>query len=465
MKKTLVYLSLFFISFNLYPSHTFNGEMNVRRIQHNNTTQTFAVDFIILSDCKPNTIQLPSSFDVCVYQKKNGQLVKTIKINQVSSTRDTNCFGVCLRKNIYSTSTELPIISDAYLFKTDFCCRTTIDNLTLDINQVPFQGNSIKTLISGDTLHKVPSILMQPLINLNLTLTDTIPYLLEDNYADSISIVSEAPLTGATLADNYPGCSTSYNFLDQSCEYASGYSSVQPFGIGETFQLDADNNRMILGCKKQGFYILSFKIQTFKNNELIYETHREVMVIASNSNQTKSTLTLRGSAMPNPVSAIQWTGCIRNITHYIVERSDTFPYSFNPIDTVTSNMNYYNDWNVSNGKVYYYRLNTIPFDSNYSNILKITFFNKSIFESYSTDENGLKISPNPSSESINLQLAEGSIGQVKIMSYNGQLIYSETNTDSKINMNYDVSFFSPGLYVVEAVAIDGTVHSRLFQKQ
>jgi len=160
---------------------------------------------------------------------------------------------------------------------------------------------------------------------------------------------------------------------------------------------------------------------------------------------------------------LKWTTADEKVvSHYEVQRSANPAAGFAAIGKVTaennSRNNYiYNDNEVMNEDVVYYRLRMVYLDGNsrYSNVAAVK---------YNSVDKGISIYPNPASDLLTISNSQNiQNATISIINSNGKTVMSSANRSGR-KLNVDISSLSPGSYFVQLLN-DGKVSTLKFVKQ
>ncbi len=461
LKQLFPFLFIFFAS-NSYASHILNGSMNASLVKVTNDSLTYTIDLKLTATCEQNSISLPNELNLCAYDITSGILIKSGILIFNNEKKESNCVGICIRQYEYSSTMKLPRKS-MIVFKTDICCRRDIKNLRNDVQNMPYLGHTFYCKISGNSNASKPSIDFPSHFNINPNILDSISYSVSDNYADSIKITPIVPLSGATLANNYPNCSNNLSFNSIApADFNSGYSANFPLGNTSTWVINRLHSNIKLQCSQIGEYVTAYKLSFYKNDSIYYEVNRELEVFVSNyvlNNTNQSTLTAK--AFPSPTAELKWSICPLHVKNVILERSDSITTNFISIGKFDVAQNSYLDNNVNFSKIYYYRLKVIKTtDSFYSDTVKVTFFNKSIHDVVLND---FKIAPNPSHQFFDISWQMADVNSIEILSSSGQTIHQYVTQQEK-SYRLDASEWTSGVYVIRFTDQKGKTYNKRILK-
>lgn len=462
-------LKLLFIVFcctvfssKIFATHIVNGKLEAFILKVDSDSLTISLSLDLISTCEPNSIEPPQDLLVCAYDAITGLLIKSEKVKRYNTVKQSNCLGFCINQNSYTANIVMPKKS-MYVFKSEICCRRSINNLRNDQSGMPFQGQTFYCRISGDPNDGRPAIDFPSYININPNSVDSIGYYINIPNTDSFVIAPVAPFTGASPSNNYPLCNSSLSFSTiQAMDYVSGFSPFVPLGTSGTSKIHTDRQKIELKCGGIGEYVTAYKLSFFRNGRLYYETVREIEVFVSNYVLTsRNQIDLTAKAFPTPVAEIKANICPLNVTIILIERSDFTNQNFISVAPFNFTKLVYDDYDVNFGKEYYYRLKVFKTnDTFYSDTVKVTFFNKSIHDVVLDD---LKIAPNPSNQFFDISWQMANIEGIEVISSNGQTLLIHTTQQEK-SYRLDASEFASGVYVVKFIDHNGKAYYKRMVK-
>lgn len=451
--KFLFCILLASLSFNAKATHILNGEFDAFILKSNADSITYSITLNIRAMCDSNAIQLPPDLFVCIYDASSGAFVKSGQMKKFAQSKESHCVGFCVKQVEYNA---LITVSkrDMYIFKTEICCRKSLANLRNDVNGEPYIGHSFFLQQSGNINIPRPQIDIPNVYNLNPGIADTLQYNIFDNYSDSISITRVTPYNGATAANNYPDCGTSFYLQNVvQSDYESGYNAQLPFGSNGTFSINKNASNIILKSPTKGEFVTAMRLKFFKNGKLYHETIREIHVVVSDyvlNNSNQATLSAKTIALP--LAQLNWSICTQGLKGLKLERSDSVNTNFKEIASLSLSTFKLDDYDVNFGKVYFYRLKMFKVnDSFYSNEVKVTFFKQSIQDTWNSY---LTITPNPFDNHLSIS-SPMAFQHIEIISYTGQSILSEDLENDTTMYNLNTVNLPSGLYTIECSNSNG----------
>lgn len=458
--KLLFCTAVFLFSSNLKATHILNGEFDAFISNTGPDSVTYSISLNVRAMCDSISIRLPDDLIVCVYDANSGALVKSGQLLKFDQYKISNCVGFCVTNVQYYTTLTVAK-RDMYIIKTEICCRKSLTNLRNDVNGAPYIGHMFYLKIGSNINIPGTQIELAGLSNLNPGITDTVKYYINDTYADSISVTKVAPFSGASAANNFPNCSSTYNAPNIGpSDYSSGYSYQFPFGNQGICNIDMPASHCVLMSPIKGEFAVALRFAFFKKGVLYYESVREIHAAVSdyvlnNSNQA----TLSAAALPLPLARLNWSICPKNLSDVKVEKSNFVNTNYSELATVGLGKFKLDDADVEFGKVYFYRLKMhTSSDTFYSNEVKVTFFNKSISD---IENINIQVSPNPFNDAIDI-IAEMPLHSVTIYSINGQKLIDKTFESNAVKI--EVADLAVGFYIAECTTVDGRVKRIKIQK-
>lgn len=162
----------------------------------------------------------------------------------------------------------------------------------------------------------------------------------------------------------------------------------------------------------------------------------------------------------NTVVDVNWsTASEHNNDYFSVERSsdgdnwiNMFIYSGAGNSTQLLNYNWTDNELNRSGR--YYRLKQTDFDgtASYSNIVFV--------DGCISQENALRIQPNPGNEYVNIDLKSEDITGLQILDSKGKIVLSKTFIEPITNYSIDINLFNTGVYIVFLTSNSGSFTER-----
>lgn len=446
MKKIHVLLAVLLLTgFELSATHIVSGHLSAEALGKGR----YFVTLNVRRPCDPQAISLPSDLDMCVYDAQQGLPVSVKNLSQTSVADDKDCYGNCFKKHVYSGVIQL-IDSPAtnYRLRVQMCCRVEMGSISNDQNGIPYQGVTFEMFIrTGRPLKQlidfVPSTITAELGNLDSIQINPINY-------DSDSVVFKlSPLTsGASLSDNYPGCSDTY-VPAPDLTYRVGFNASKPLGVNGVLRFNPKGNFIVFQTVAQGFYPIGLKIERWVNDTLFYSKNFEILVNSLHKKVYKKTVTLFGAKHGQDTFALNWSlDCVNNIQSEQLMKSFDDSLSMDSLYETIGNKRTFNDLDIIKYRKMYYRVRVLSgSDTIYSNWVNTEFWNVSV--EGPGREAVVQIYPQPvdPGRRITVTAAAGFQSMV-LRDINGRVCLRE-NFDRVTSRTFDAFSIAPGIYLIE----------------
>lgn len=298
MRNTLIhilaFLGLVFMTQTVSATHLVGGFINYQYLGESSSGVQYSITITSYRDCKPGSIEFPDDIDVCVYDRNgNRRLIGTFnfpyvtkkKVNPVGRTDCPEATSVCLEQAIFQKTIVLPKSSFGYFVKWEICCRNTQVNLRDGSDGQPFIGQTYQTIIPPTNVKNSSPYFLDvpvPFICVN----DTVQL---NNYAidpdgDKLVYKLATPWYGASITNNFPGCSNVYSAPEaiKPADYATGYSGTFPFGIDGYSSINSQSGITTFMAKRIGNYAVAIDLEEWRNGVLLSVTRLDMQILVIN---------------------------------------------------------------------------------------------------------------------------------------------------------------------------------------
>ena len=281
------------LSGTLNATHLVGGFISYQYVGTSGFGARYIVKITSYRDCKPGSIEFADDIDVCIYNRSDLRLYRTInfpktkqeKVNPVGRTDCPEATQVCLEMAVFQAQIDLPTSAFGYYVKWEICCRNEQVNLRNDQNDNPFIGQTYQTIIPPTNVkNSSPSFtdVPVPFICINDT-TDLVNYAIDPD-GDSLVYKLATPWYGASITNNYPGCSPVYtppvpiNPLD----YKVGYNGNIPFGANGIAQINSSNGVTTFLARQVGNYAVAIDLFEYRKGVLMSSTRLDMQILVIN---------------------------------------------------------------------------------------------------------------------------------------------------------------------------------------
>ncbi len=279
-----------------FATHLMGGEISYQWVGGNN----YLVTIRVYRDCAG--IPLPLAFTLRVESQACGIVFTTsapriqlTEVSQVCPQRlpQTRCNGGSLpgvQMGVYQTTVSLPATCPDWVFSISSCCRNNaITNLSSSGSFFTYSTLNNQAVPSNNSVQFMGAFM--PYVCANMPITyDLGPV---DPDADSLVIFFDDVLQGTTYSNATP------------IPFVPGLSKDSPLRSYIPITLDSFTGTMCFNPYPNQFAVVGFRVQEYRNNQLIAEVHREVQIVVMGC----------GGSNPNPPSftgAPPQTGCGAN---------------------------------------------------------------------------------------------------------------------------------------------------------
>lgn len=456
MKNTL-FLIVLLSAIRLTATHISGVQITYTyKSTQNDSSRNYLIGVNMFAKCGGQSIVLPGSIDLCIYDKDQNKLYKNININKTYSYTHNDCSFGCLNEYLYEKMVNLPANSNGYIVSYVICCRPIQNNLLLDQNGLSYQGLKTYTTIPAKINNSSPKYNLTGTIFTKPNSTDTFDLIIKDSDNDSVVLSTTNSLIGGSINDNFPGCSAQYG-PNQDVTYSAGYSSVYPFGLNGTFAITDNATSILLKSLNEGHYAVAYNVSEYRNGLLINESHIESSVIFSNSLLEKPNgIKLKGDRENYKNVILNWnTICPIQISNQVLERSLNSSNNFTPLAQVSNEINTYKDTSLPYKTPIYYRVKALDVDGNtiISDTFSVVLFSSGLAD-FNSDELYFKISPNPGNQLFQLN-SKIEFSNLSIFNSNGQIQKQLNMNGSSFQTEIDLTEFPSGIYFVKVTFNNG----------
>ncbi|HEY1047183.1 MAG TPA: T9SS type A sorting domain-containing protein [Bacteroidia bacterium] len=458
MKKTLLAFVLF-SAIRLTATHVSGVQISYTyKGTQNDSSRNYLIGLNMFAKCGGQSILLPNSVDLCIYDIDQNKLFKTISIDKTYSYNHKDCSLGCLNECLYEKMVNLPANNNGYIVSYIICCRPIQDNLLLDQNGLSYQGLKTYTTIPAKINNSSPKYNLTKTIFTKPNGTDSIDLILTDSDNDSVVVSIANSLIGGSLNDNYPGCSAQYG-LDQDVTYNAGYSSIYPFGQNGVFAISNDFKSIYVKSLNEGHFAVAYNVSEYRNGTLINVSHIESSVIFSNSLLHKPNgIKLTGSRENYKNVILNWNSlCPMQISNQVLERSFNSNNNFTFLAQVSNEINTFKDTSLPYKTPIYYRVKALDADSNtiISDTFTVVLFSSGL-DNFNSNNLQFNIKPNPSHQVFHLT-SQMDFSEFSIFNANGQLQMQTNMTEPSLKTEIDLTEFPVGIYFIKVTLDNGWI--------
>lgn len=290
---SVVFVLAFLSAGTLSGTHLVGGFISYEYVGTGSTGTRYNVKITSYRDCKPGSIEFASEIDVCVYNRSDLRLYNTYtfprisreKVNPVGRTDCPEATQVCLEKAVFAAQITLPASSFGYYVKWEICCRNEQVNLRNDADGTPFIGQTYQTIIPPTNVRNSSPFFSDvpvPFICINDT-TELNNYAIDPD-GDSLVYKLATPWYGASLANNYPGCTPLYSppVAISPADYQPGYGGNFPFGTNGISKINSANGVTTFMGRRVGNYAVAIDLLEYRNGVLLSSTRLDLQILIIN---------------------------------------------------------------------------------------------------------------------------------------------------------------------------------------
>ena len=295
-KLTSFILFLLFAT-NMQAKHIIGGYMDYTVVSNNGSTFTVDVNLSVFRDPFGDGAAFDAALRLAVYRILDDGSLKFVKmyfdnpfeILDIESDF-LNCRSTLPEYELgkYKMQVEIPNDGEDYQIAYQRCCRSAS---ILGVVEVENSGMLFTTRVNYEsliTLNSSPSLTNVDNRFFKINEAHNIEMSFIDIDGDEIVISPLTPyqvggIEGVNIGDpnSCQGvtpdpsiCPPEFNEI----EYSSGFSLTKPFGDNGSF-IDDGNGNFSFICQKIGMYLLGFKIEEFRNGELLTSSNYETTII------------------------------------------------------------------------------------------------------------------------------------------------------------------------------------------
>lgn len=280
---------------NVSATHLVGGFISYQYKGESSSGVQYLITITSYRDCKANSLDFPDDIDVCVYNYGGDRklaksfifpILSRTKVDPIGRTDCPEATQVCLERGIFQRLVVLPKTTFGYFVKWEICCRNEQVNLRNDANTgQPFIGQTYQTIIPPSNLINSSPYFMDvpvPFICIN----DTVQL---NNYAidpdgDKLVYKLATPWYGASLSNNYPGCSPVYTAPQaiRNEDYVTGYSGTFPFGATGISQINSNSGIATFKATRIGNYAVAIDVEEYRDGKLLSVTRLDMQILVIN---------------------------------------------------------------------------------------------------------------------------------------------------------------------------------------
>lgn len=325
--KRIVYillLSLFVLfTTKANATHLVGGFISYQYVGKGSFGTRYIITITAYRDCNRDNLELAQEIDVCIYNRSNGSNYTKItfdrtSLNKVLPVGRTDCPEVsnaCLERGIYRKEINLPNSNFGYYVKYEVCCRNVQVNLKNNSDGDPYIGQTYEAIIPPTSVvNSSPFFTDVPVPFMCVNDTTEINNYAVDADGDSLVYRLATPWYGASLANNFPGCTDFYSppqSIDPS-DYVTGYNGQKPFGNTGLSLINSQNGVTTFLAKQVGNYATALDVIEYRNGEEISRTRLDLQILVLNctpnnkpfiTNSSKSVSIVAGEKICIDISA------------------------------------------------------------------------------------------------------------------------------------------------------------------
>ena len=273
-------------------THLVGGFISYQYLRPTSAGARYRITIVSYRDCKAGSINFADDIDVCFYNRSNNNLYSSEnfrisnkgKVQPIGRTDCPETVSVCLERAFYIKDVELPTSSFGYFVKYEVCCRNEQVNLRSDINGDPFIGQTYQTIIPPTNLKNSSPFFQDvpvPFICANDT-TSLSNYAIDPD-GDSLVYKLATPWYGASLANNFPGCSPRYTAPVEifGVDYSNGYSGARPFGNTGVATINSRNGITTYYSTRIGNFAIAIDLEEYRNGVLLSSTRLDLQILVT----------------------------------------------------------------------------------------------------------------------------------------------------------------------------------------
>jgi gliding motility-associated-like protein len=289
---TLVFLVLTGMTQKANATHLIGGYMSYQFLEKlpNNEYQ-YKVTLYMFRDVEQSDVDFDAEINVGVYLNNTAlNRTKVISIplgyrKRVTPPGSEECDYYAdkqIEMAFYERTFSLAAYPEGYHLTFIRCCRNKQDNLTLDGNGSPYQGQTYHCFIPNPALQNsspyfsgVPSPYM--------CVNDTNSFLNRaiDPDGDSLVYRFVTPYQGGepTQGGAMPEPPVNLTLPIKEVDYRSGFNSVFPFGNGGWGTINQDNGLTNLYSARTGSYVVAIEVSEYRNGKLFSTVRLDMQIL------------------------------------------------------------------------------------------------------------------------------------------------------------------------------------------
>lgn len=286
--KLFLAFILVFGAFDSYADHFLGGEVSYEFVRSKaNGVKRYRISFKIYKDCSPSAAAFDSFFVAGIYNNDATRTINSTLLFKLGSIVNvdplqggTTCAftpNICIQQALYVEEIDLPSSLNGYHIFYQRCCRnSSIKNLLVPNNQ----GFTYYAFIPPTRIiNSTPTFLLSPLPFICANDTTMVLNSVYDKDGDSIVYNMVTPFAGGSKTNPQPPAGLiNMPFPFPFVNYASGFSSVNPFGAGGYAAID-ETGLTKYYAPLIGNYALAIEIKEYRNGELISISYRDLQML------------------------------------------------------------------------------------------------------------------------------------------------------------------------------------------
>ena len=295
-KLTSFVLFLLFLT-NMQAKHIMGGYMDYSVVSSNGSFYVVDINLSIFRDPFGEGANFDSPLELGVYRILDDGSLKFVKTYRDSpleildiASDFLNCRGTLPEYELgrYKMQVQIPNDGADYQIAYQRCCRS---NSIVGVADIESSGMLFTTRVNYESLVSMntsPSLTDVDNRFFEINETHNIEMSFIDIDGDVVVITPQTPfevggIEGVNYGDpkscqgvtpNPANCPPEFNTIT----YASGFSLTEPFGENGIFSDDGNGNFSFI-CQNIGMYLLGFKIEEFRNGELLTSSNYETTII------------------------------------------------------------------------------------------------------------------------------------------------------------------------------------------
>ncbi|MCF8414799.1 MAG: gliding motility-associated C-terminal domain-containing protein [Crocinitomicaceae bacterium] len=275
--KTLLFLLVFFFSFQIKASHIVGGEIYYDSLGNN----MYRVTIELFRDCLNSTTPFDNPIEYTVFLA-DGTIYSTFTIalptpEILPIVYDDPCVtppsDICIERAVYTQIITLPLNATGYYISYQRCCwANNIQNIVSPGDN----GITLTTFVPGTGLVTLPNNAARfndyPPLVLCANSTLNFDHAATDIDGDSLVYFLCPPLLGGSIANVIPDPETAAPYAPITWDV--GFSNALPLGPGSSVTIDSETGMMAFTPSLLGNFAIGVCVQEYRNGIQINEKMR-----------------------------------------------------------------------------------------------------------------------------------------------------------------------------------------------